>query len=121
MSDFWEVADRIVREHEVKIDRPKGSMRRESDGSQRIDFFLTCDRWEGSPVNAEPEKCDAIAWVRIKRPPSNTIPYIRRALTNFAAGRAFDEFADPPALDRPGGRGPAVATPPIKSTRRRKP
>ena len=42
---------------------------------ERIDFFLSADTWEGEIVNAEPTKCDEVAWFDLDKLPVNTIPY----------------------------------------------
>ncbi len=68
-----------------------GVMHRRSD-DERIDFFLAAVRWHGEPVNLEPEKCDLLAWYPLDRLPSNTVPYVRRALANFRRKRWFDSF-----------------------------
>jgi 8-oxo-dGTP diphosphatase len=62
------------------------------EGDERVDFFVQVLNWEGEPLNAEPQKCDEIRWVELNRLPENTIPYIRRAIENFRAGVAFEEF-----------------------------
>jgi 8-oxo-dGTP diphosphatase len=62
------------------------------DGDERVDFFVHVQEWEGEPVNAEPDKCDEIRWVDMDDLPTNTIPYIRRALYNHRTGIKFDEF-----------------------------
>lgn len=62
------------------------------DGDERVDFFVHVQKWEGEPVNAEPEKCDDIRWASVDDLPANTIPYIRRALRNHRDGIKFDEF-----------------------------
>jgi 8-oxo-dGTP pyrophosphatase MutT (NUDIX family) len=59
---------------------------------ERIDFFLSADAWAGEIVNAEPEKCDDLAWFRRDRLPANVVPYVAQALENVARGRWFDEF-----------------------------
>jgi ADP-ribose pyrophosphatase YjhB (NUDIX family) len=64
--------------------------RREED--ERIDFFLTTDAWSGEVVNAEPEKCDDLAWFPLDGLPENVVPYVARALTNFRRGVWFDSF-----------------------------
>jgi 8-oxo-dGTP diphosphatase len=62
------------------------------DGEERVDFFLHVRKWKGEPFNAEPGKCDGILWADVNDLPENTIPYVRKALENFRAGVAFEEF-----------------------------
>jgi 8-oxo-dGTP diphosphatase len=62
--------------------------RKEMD--ERIDFFLVADTWEGEIVNAEPAKCDDVAWFDLDKLPSNTVPYVRRAIENYREGVWFD-------------------------------
>jgi 8-oxo-dGTP diphosphatase len=62
------------------------------EGDERVDFFVHVRRWSGEPVNAEPEKCDEIRWVKVDDLPENTIPYVRRAIENFEKGIPFEEF-----------------------------
>ena len=57
---------------------------------ERIDFFLMADRWEGEVVNAEPTKCDEVAWFDLDKLPVNTIAYVRKAIENYQKGVWFD-------------------------------
>ncbi|WP_438433260.1 NUDIX hydrolase [Gorillibacterium sp. sgz500922] len=59
---------------------------------ERIDYFLSCSRWQGEIRNREPEKCDELRWVRRDALPENVIPYIRQALTNHSRGVRFSSF-----------------------------
>ncbi len=68
-----------------------GVMHRKSN-DERIDWFLHAKQWEGTVANMEPHKCDLLEWFPIDHPPQNLIPYVRRALQNFRAGRWFDSF-----------------------------
>ena len=78
------------------------------EGDERIDFFLTADAWSGEVVNAEPEKCDDLAWFPLGGLPANVVPYVARALANYRRGGWFDSFgwddgpdaADAAASDR---------------------
>ncbi|MDP9371913.1 MAG: NUDIX domain-containing protein [Chloroflexota bacterium] len=77
-----------------------GVMHRRAE-DERIDFFLAAGRWMGEIVNAEPHKCDDLAWFPLDRPPENVIPYVRRALDNYRGhpgGVWFDSFG----WDEPG-------------------
>ena len=62
------------------------------EGDERVDFFVHVIKWDGEPVNAEPDKCDDIRWVHVDDLPANTIPYIRRALYNHHTGIKFEEY-----------------------------
>jgi 8-oxo-dGTP diphosphatase len=68
-----------------------GVMHRRSD-DERIDFFVAATRWAGEPRNLEPDKCDDLRWFSLDDLPENVIPYIRRAIKNYRAGRWFDAF-----------------------------
>lgn len=62
------------------------------EGDERVDFFVQVRRWQGEVVNAEPDKCDDLRWVELNELPDNTIPYVRRAISNHRDGIRFDEF-----------------------------
>jgi len=66
-------------------------MNRKSE-DERIDFFVTLRRWVGEAINAEPEKCDDICWVKLGELPQNTIPYVKHALECFQSGKYYSEF-----------------------------
>jgi 8-oxo-dGTP diphosphatase len=68
-----------------------GVMHRKSN-DERIDFFLAAERWTGELRNCEPELCDELAWYDLDRLPVNMLPYVRKALKNYRAGRWFDSF-----------------------------
>ena len=71
--------------------RVVGVMHRRSS-EERIDFFLACDLDAREPHNAEPTKCSELLWSPVADLPSDTIPYVRAALSNFREGRWFEEF-----------------------------
>ncbi|MEZ4708534.1 MAG: NUDIX domain-containing protein [Caldilineaceae bacterium] len=71
--------------------RVVGIMHRLSD-REGVDFFVAVREWQGQPTNCEPHKCDELRWAAIHALPPNTIPYVRRALTNFQQGIFFEEF-----------------------------
>lgn len=68
-----------------------GVMHRKSN-DERIDFFLRVHTWSGQVSNQEPDKCDHLAWFNVDHLPENVIPYVRRALENYRAGRWFDSY-----------------------------
>ena len=68
-----------------------GVMHRKSN-DERIDWFVAIHRWTGEIRNAEPDKCDDLAWFAPNHLPPNIIPYVRRAIENYARGVWFDSF-----------------------------
>lgn len=58
----------------------------------RMDFFFLIPKWKGNLKNTEKEKCSAMEWFPIHALPSNTIPYIKEAISNFRASSFFSEF-----------------------------
>ncbi len=71
--------------------RVVGVMHRRAN-DERIDFFVTAEVWSGEIRNNEPHKCDQLDWFPIDAVPGNTIPYVRRAIENYRAGRWFESF-----------------------------
>ncbi|HTI15742.1 MAG TPA: NUDIX domain-containing protein [Dictyobacter sp.] len=68
-----------------------GVMHRKTD-EERIDFFLAASQWNGEIYNAEPQKCDELAWFSLNNLPVNMIPYVRQALDNYQHGHWFTSF-----------------------------
>lgn len=75
-------------EQDLKI---VGVMHRRSE-AERVDFFVECSNWEGEVVNQEPDKCDDLRWVTVGDWPTNTIPYVRRALSAKGQSVWFEQF-----------------------------
>ena len=69
--------------------RVVGTMHRKSN-DERIDFFLTASSWSGEITNAEPHKCDDLAWFSRDALPQNTVAYVRRALEHARTEPWFD-------------------------------
>ncbi len=66
-------------------------MHRNSD-TERIDYFFFVENWIGTIRNAEPSKCDDLAWFAIEALPENMIPYVRYALEQYQQGEYFTLF-----------------------------
>lgn len=66
--------------------------RRMNDGTMRMDLFFQCRRWTGRVTNREPHKCDDLSWFPTEALPSNTIPYVRRAVFEIDRDCSFCEF-----------------------------
>lgn len=73
--------------------RPVHVCHRNADdgGDGRIDVYFSATEWKGEPGNMEPEKCSDVAWFDIGRLPENTVPYVRKALSEIERGQAYSE------------------------------
>src|SRR5687767_753985 len=88
-------AREAVEETGVRIEAGEiafSSVMHRNEGDERVDFFVHVRSWQGEPVNAETDKCDELSWTDINDLPSNTIPYVRRAIHNHLNHVKFDEF-----------------------------
>ncbi len=61
-----------------------------ADG-HRTDHIFTVNKWEGEPINQEPEKCDNLSWFAMDALPDTIIPYVRRILESVAKGVRYGE------------------------------
>lgn len=61
-------------------------------GHERVDFFVAARRWHGEPSNREPAKCSELLWAPLDDLPSDTIPYVRRAIEGWRAGVPFSSW-----------------------------
>jgi 8-oxo-dGTP pyrophosphatase MutT (NUDIX family) len=58
----------------------------------RMGYFFTIDAWTGEPKNAEPEKCEQLAWFSMDALPENVIPRIRDVLLQIQKGCIYSEL-----------------------------
>lgn len=66
-------------------------MHRMSDRSS-IDIFFQCDKFQGEPYIAEPDKCSKLEFIELCDIPDNTIDYIRVALDNINNNVFYSQF-----------------------------
>jgi 8-oxo-dGTP pyrophosphatase MutT (NUDIX family) len=83
-------------EASIDIDRKNLSfalvMHRLSNDAEYIDFFYSCETWEGEVINAEPHKCGGLKFYGMDELPENMIPYVRRAIRGYREGERYIEF-----------------------------
>lgn len=53
---------------------------------QRVDWFFTCDAWEGEPQILEPTKCAGLTWFTLDDLPEAVPLHERRALESIGQG-----------------------------------
>ncbi|MFF5035554.1 NUDIX hydrolase [Nocardia salmonicida] len=63
-----------------------------SSSGGRVAFFFRVARWQGAPVNLEPDKCDALEWFSVDALPAEMIPYCREALDRIASGEVISLY-----------------------------
>lgn len=67
-------------------------MHRKAENDERIDFFMTTDKYTGEIKNCEPNKCEELNWFPLDKLPDNTIPYIREAIENYKNNIFYSEW-----------------------------
>jgi len=78
----------LIQPHDLQLAHV---MHRTTD-RESIDFFFSCKIWEGQPEINEKEKCDCLQWSDPQKLPTNTIPYIRQAITLFQQGQPYSQM-----------------------------
>lgn len=53
----------------------------------RLALFFDARRWSGEVTNAEPDKCELLAWFPDDQLPENSVPYARIALELIRNGK----------------------------------
>lgn len=64
----------------------------EGGDHERISLFFEAKKWEGTPTNAEPEKCSEIRWVSLDKLPANLVPELQHFFRHLSAGTAYGDF-----------------------------
>lgn len=59
---------------------------------ERLDIFFKADRWQGEPINQEPDKCDELAWFNLDDLPDNVIPCIRQVINCLDKSVLYSEW-----------------------------
>jgi 8-oxo-dGTP diphosphatase len=64
-------------------------MHHRNEVQARVGFFFRATRWQGEPVNREPEKCSELVWCPLDRLPDDVIAYPAEALRRIGRGEQF--------------------------------
>lgn len=77
-----EEAGITIEENDLKFAHVMHRIKKE-ENEERIDFFFTCEEWQGEVRIMEPEKCDDLSWFEFDDLPLNVISYIIQALDYY--------------------------------------
>lgn len=64
----------------------------EEGDHERLNLFFEASTWNGTPTNAEPEKCSDLRWVDIRKLPDNLVPELKYAMPRIAAHIPYGHF-----------------------------
>jgi len=70
-----------VSEKDIKIFHVQ---HRKSDDTEFIDFYAFAEKWEGTPINIEVNKCDDLRWFHINDLPSNIVPHLEEIFLHMS-------------------------------------
>jgi len=89
-----EVSEELGIDLDPKNIRPVHTMYRtkQDETGDRLDLFFTTSTWQGEIKNAEPQKCNDIAWFPLDALPENLMHHVRGALQNFQKGISYSEL-----------------------------
>lgn len=57
-----------------------------------IDLFFTAQKWQGEPVDNEPNKCSELVWAESHHLPDDMVSPVRTALERIAAGETYSSL-----------------------------
>lgn len=61
----------------------------------RLDLFYRTNMWNGTPHNAEPEKCSGVCWVHPTELPSPITPHVAEAIERIRLRQTYSELGVP--------------------------
>ncbi len=59
----------------------------------RVDYFFEAIHWGGEVINAEPDKCDDLRWIKLTELPENVTLHVRIAIESSERGEIFSEIS----------------------------
>ncbi len=67
--------------------------RKSNNNLEYIDFFLSCNKWQGKPRIMEHDKCDDMQLFPLDSLPENLLPHVRQAIEFYRKNIYFSEFS----------------------------
>lgn len=86
-----EEVDMDLRAGDLKLVHVIHRVAQEGD-HERIDLFFETKKWQGTPKNMEPDKCDDVSWFSIDELPQNMTPEVKQVLEQVRAGEIYSEL-----------------------------
>ncbi len=69
------------------------TMHRHSGGDMDwVDIYFEVTKWEGEPMNAEPDKHSELVWLDMKNLPDTIVPPVLAALEAVERGEQYSEY-----------------------------
>ena len=87
-----EEAGIILNPDDLKVVHITHKRKMTGDDSERIDIFLTANKWKGEPKNMESDKCDDLKWFSRDDLPKNIVSYVEHALKQIEENRFYSEL-----------------------------
>lgn len=67
-------------------------MHRKAKDRESIDYFLTCNSYEGKIAIMEKDKCDELTFYYLDKLPINVIPYVRKGIEYYRKNIPFSIY-----------------------------
>jgi 8-oxo-dGTP diphosphatase len=59
---------------------------------ERVDVFISAEKWEGDIINKEHHKCDDLSWFELDNIPDNSVPYLKHVVKQIRNNEFYSEF-----------------------------
>lgn len=87
--EAYEEAGIKIKEEDLEIAH---IMHRNTPDRESIDYFIKCKKYEGNITVMEKDKCDELKFYKLSKLPSNTIPYVKRAIEYYQNKEPFSIY-----------------------------
>jgi len=81
--------DKADLEHALTMHRQEESGNRDN---MWVDMFFEVKKWQGEPINAEPNVHGELVWLDPAKLPKNVVPSVKYALKHIEAGQTYAEY-----------------------------
>ena len=92
IREALEEAGIILKPEDLKVAHILQRITTEAENNERVEAFITAEKWSGEISIKEPNKCDGMAWFELNNLPENIIPYVRHAINCIQNKIFYSEF-----------------------------